>query len=59
MPVNYQQLFTYLVGEVNDSLREIEEAMDQKDCGKEELMSIGVKLRSAMLTVNEMRQKGE
>jgi uncharacterized protein with GYD domain len=59
MPVNYQQLFTYLSHQVDESIREIEEAMDRESCGKEELMSVGIRLRGAMLTVDEMQNSAE
>ncbi len=54
MDVNYEKLYAYLVGQVDDSLQRIAAMLMAEECGRAELVEIGEKLRAALLTAEEM-----
>lgn len=54
MSVNYQQLYAYLVGQIDETLQEIAGDLVSGDAGWKELNAVGEKLKKALLTAEEM-----
>ena len=49
----YQKLYAYLVGQVEDSLQLIADDLMRGSYGREELIAVGEKLKSALLQAEE------
>lgn len=54
MAVNYEKLYAYLVGRVDDSLQRIAGMLMEGRCGRAELVEIGETLQAALLAAEEM-----
>lgn len=54
MDQNYQKMYAYLVGKTDETLQDIANALLRDNCGREELRSIGEKLKAALLAAEEM-----
>ena len=54
MPADYQKLYSYLVGEIDDALREIAGYAMTPSAGRDELFIIGNKLKNALLFAEDM-----
>ena len=52
--VNYQKLYAFLVGQIDDVLQLICYDMLKGQHGREELNEVGEKLKAALLTAEEM-----
>lgn len=52
--VNYQKLYSYLVGQIDDVLQLICYDMLKGQHGQEELNEVGEKLKAALYTAEEM-----
>lgn len=53
MAVDYQKMYAYLVGQVDDSLQMIADALIDEDPGRDELVAVGNKLKAALEEVEE------
>ena len=53
MDVNYQKLYTFLVGEVDDVLQRIADDLISQNCSWHEMNEIGVLLKNALLEAEE------
>ena len=58
MSVDYQKLYAFLVGEVDDVLQQIADHLIQQTCGWQEMNEIGNRLKNALLEAEE-RYLGE
>ena len=54
MAVNYQKLYSHLVGQMDDTIQFICDKLLKGEHGFEELNAVGEKLRDALLTAEEM-----
>jgi len=54
MSVNYQKLYAYLVGQVDDAIQMVGEALFHGKHGCDEFLAVGDKLKAALLTAEEM-----
>ena len=55
MSVNYQKLYTYLAGQVDDALQFIAGALVlDGDCDNSALQTVGNRLKNALLTAEDM-----
>ena len=54
MDVNYQKLYAYLVGQIDDTLQTIAGNLMENKTGREELVAVGETLKNALLTAEEM-----
>lgn len=54
MDADYKKLYAYLVGQVDDTLQLIAEDLTAQACGWHELYAVGEKLKTALLTAEEM-----
>lgn len=54
MPVNYQKLYTYLVGQVDDTIQMVADDLFHGKHGYDELFAVGDKLKTALMTAEEM-----
>jgi len=54
MSVNYQKLYTYLVGQIDETLKQIAEELIYGHPGWTEMMEVGSKLKLALLAAEEM-----
>ncbi len=54
MDANYEKLYAYLAGQVDDSLQRIGAMLTAGSCGRAELVEIGEILHAALLTAEEM-----
>ena len=54
MAVNYQKLYAYLVGQIDDTLQIIAGDLVNGKTGWNELNAIGEKLKTALLTAEDM-----
>ena len=52
--VDYQKLYAFLVGQIDDTLQLICYDLLKNQHGREELNAVGEKLRDALLTAEEM-----
>ncbi len=52
--VNYQKLYAFLVGEIDDTLQMICDKLLKGEYGFMELNQVGEKLKSALLSAEEM-----
>ena len=52
--VDYQKLYSYLVGQIDDTLQLICYDLLKGQHGRDELNAIGTKLRDALLVAEEM-----
>ena len=52
--MNYQKLYAYLVGQIDDTLQLIAEQLQSESPGYKELYEVGKKLKTALLTAEEM-----
>ena len=59
MAVDYQKLYAFLVGRVDDVLQEIADDLVRQKCGWNEMNEIGNKLKDALLTAEEMYLESE
>ncbi len=59
--MRYQQLYAYLVGQVDDSLQMIGEALLRENCGRADLLAVGEKLKAALQAAEEryIQEEGE
>lgn len=53
MPVDYQKLYAFLVGEVDDVLQRIADDLIQQNCTWQEMNEIGNRLKGALLEAEE------
>ena len=53
MDVNYQKLYTFLVGEVDDVLQRIADDLISQKCDWHEMNEIGNRLKNALLEAEE------
>ena len=53
MDVNYQKLYTFLVGEVDDVLQQIADDLIHQKCDWHEMNEIGIRLKNVLLTAEE------
>ena len=54
MSVNYQKLYSYLVGEIDKALQEIAGYAMNPSAGRDELFAVGNKLKNALLVAEDM-----
>ncbi len=54
METNYQKLYAYLVGQIDDTLQDIAGELVSGGCEQSSLVAVGNKLKNALLTVEEM-----
>ena len=54
MSVNYQKLYAYLVGQVDDAIQMVGNSLFHGKHGYDELFAVGDKLKTALLTAEEM-----
>ena len=54
MAINYQVLYAYLVGQIDDTLQTIAGELVSGNCNRESFCAIGKKLKNALLTAEEM-----
>ncbi len=54
MSVNYQKLYSYLVGQIDETLREIAGYAMTQTAGRTELFVVGDKLKNALLCAEDM-----
>lgn len=54
MAVNYQKLYAYLTGQIDETLQQIAGDLVGGNPGWKELNAVGEKLKSALLTAEEM-----
>ena len=54
MSVNYQKLYAYLTGQIDQTLQQIAGDLISGESGWKELNAVGEKLKNAMLTAEEM-----
>lgn len=59
MSVDYKKLYTYLVGQIDDTLQLIAGDLVGGNSGWKELNAVGEKLKNALLAVEEMYLDGE
>ena len=52
--MNYQKLYAYLVGQIDDALQLIAAQLQSEAPGYCELYAVGEKLKNALLTAEEM-----
>ena len=52
--MNYQRLYAYLAGQIDDTLQMIALQLQSKAPGHRELRAVGEKLKDALLTAEEM-----
>ena len=52
--VDYQKLYSYLVGQIDDTIQLICSDLMNRQHGFQELNAVGEKLRDALLTAEEM-----
>ena len=52
--MNYQKLYAYLVGQMDDTIQFICDKLLKGEHGFEELNAVGEKLRDVLLTAEEM-----
>ena len=57
--IDYKKLYTYLVGEVDDTLQRIAGDLVGGNPGWNELNAVGERLKSALLTAEEMYLEAE
>lgn len=57
--MRYQQLYAYLVGQVDDSLQMIGKALLRENCGREDLLAVGQKLKAALQEAEERYLRAE
>lgn len=57
--MRYQQLYAYLVGQVDDSLQMIGEALLRENCGRADLLAVGEKLKAALQEAEERYLQAE
>ena len=55
MPVDYQKLYAFLVGQIDDTIHLAEAALQQQE--NSTLVSVGQKLKLALLTAEEIYLK--
>lgn len=54
MAVNYQKFYTYLVGQIDDALQFIAGELVGGGCDNSALLTVGNRLKAALLTAEEM-----
>ena len=54
MNINYQKLYAYLVGQVDNTLQEIAKDLINGNTGWDAMYAVGERLRNALLTAEEM-----
>ena len=54
MSVNYQKLYAYLTGQIDQTLQQIAGDLISGEPGWKELNAVGEKLKNALLTAEEM-----
>lgn len=54
METNYQKLYTYLVGQIDDTLQFIAGELVGGSCDNSALLTVGSRLKGALLTAEEM-----
>ena len=54
MSVNYQKLYAYLVGQIDDTIQMIADDLFHGKHGRDELFGVGDKLKTALMTAEEM-----
>ena len=54
MSVNYQKLYSYLVGQIDETLQEIAGYAMNSSAGRDELFVVGNKLKKALLFAEDM-----
>ena len=59
MSGNYHKLYSYLVGQVDDTIQFICDKLLKGEHGFEELNAVGEKLRDALLAAEEIYQTDE
>ena len=52
--VNYQKLYAYLAGQIDDTLQMIAGEITKGDCGYSALNAVGDKLKHALLAAEEL-----
>lgn len=54
MGANYQKLYAYLVGQVDEALQEIAGILINGEPGRNEIVALGEKLKNALLATEDM-----
>ena len=54
MDVIYQKLYSYLAGQIDDTLQYIAGELMNGDCGRDVLYSVGEQLKHALLTAEDI-----
>ena len=54
MRANYQKLYAYLVGQVDEALQEIAGILINGEPGRNEIVALGEKLKNALLATEDM-----
>ena len=54
MAADYQKLYAYLVGQVDETLEMIGDGLARGSCGYDELAAVAGKLKAALITAEEM-----
>lgn len=54
MAANYQKLYAYMVGQVDDAIEMMESSLTGGSCGRDELAVAATKLKAALIAAEEM-----
>jgi len=54
MTADYQKLYAFLVGQIDDTLEMIGTSLVRGDCGYDELVVVAGKLKNALISAEEM-----
>lgn len=54
MEINYQKLYAYLAGQVDDTLQMIAGELTGGKCDRDSLCAVGESLKNALLTAEDM-----
>lgn len=54
MSINYQKLYAYLVGQVDEAIQMVGNALFHGKHGYDELFAVGDRLKTALITAEEM-----
>lgn len=55
----YSKMYASVVGDVDNVLSDIAELVMRENCGKEELIEVGMKLKAALLKAEDMYVESE